>query len=362
MVVHVIALLVLALVTIPGQEERQYNELTIGEATEPAEDLAPAEDIQPFDVESLPQADSPFMPQIDTEVVAQDPVLTLTDDLDAAPLQMDFDPLGDDAVPQSDIMSKVGAIGGSGLEGRGAAARAAMVKKGGGTPGSEASVAAALKWFAAHQNSDGSWNLDHRFGPCQSRCRNPGARPNAPNGATALALLPFLGAGQTHLEGQYKETVGAGLQFLLRNMRIIGQRGSLFDEDGNYYSHGLGAIVLCEAYAMTNDKNLAKPAQMAIFETAYAQDPIGGGWRYRPHDRGDTSALGWQLMALKSAHMAYLNVPSQTYIGASRFLDSVQADSGAKYGYLEPGNGSAYDCRGPAVSHVFGLETRHSGA
>ena len=211
-----------------------------------------------------------------------------------------------------------------------------MVKKGGGTKASEKSVASALKWFATHQNSDGSWNLDHRFGPCQSRCRHPGIRSDAPNGATALALLPFLGAGQTHLEGPYKENVAAGLQFLLRNMRIIGQRGSLFDQGGNYYSHGLGAIVLCEAYAMTKDKNLAKPAQMAIFETAYAQDPIGGGWRYSAQQRGDTSALGWQLMALKSAHMAYLKVPSQTYIGASRFLDSVQSDSGAKYGYTGP--------------------------
>ena len=112
MVVHIIALLVLALVTIPGEQERQFNELTIGETTEPTEDdLAPAEDIQPFDVESLPQDDNQFMPEIDTEVIAQDPVFTLADDLDAAPLQMEFDPLGDDAVPQSDIMSKVGAIG-----------------------------------------------------------------------------------------------------------------------------------------------------------------------------------------------------------------------------------------------------------
>jgi hypothetical protein len=345
MVVHIIGLLVLALISLPAEQGPQYNELTIGEATEPTEDLPSEEEVPPLDLESLPEDDSPSMPEIDTEVVADDPVLSLANDLDAAPLQFKFDPLGDEGMPTSDLLSKVGAIGGTGLDGRGTAARAALVRKGGGTKASEAAVASALKWFAAHQNPDGSWNLDHRTGPCQNRCRNPGHRHNAPNGATALALLPFLGAGQTHLEGDYKEAVRAGLEFLLlgfkNGTRVAGQRFSLFDEGGNYYSHGLGAIVLCESYAMTKDKSLVKPAQMAIYETAYAQDPVGGGWRYQPQQRGDTSALGWQLMALKSAHMAYLNVPSQTYIGASKFLDSVQADSGSRYGYLDPGTGSA---------------------
>ena len=45
--------------------------------------------------------------------------------------------------------------------------------------------------------------------------------------------------------------------------------------------------------------------------------------------------------AFKSGHMAYLNVPPQTIVGASRFLDSVQTDSGSKYGYTGPGAGSA---------------------
>ena len=39
--------------------------------------------------------------------------------------------------------------------------------------------------------------------------------------------------------------------------------------------------------------------------------------------------------------MAYLFVPPETYKRASKFLDSVQSESGAKYGYLDPGAGSA---------------------
>ena len=58
---------------------------------------------------------------------------------------------------------------------------------------------------------------------------------------------------------------------------------------------------------------------------------------YRPKEPGDTSVVGWQLMALKSVHMAYLKVPPSCVAGTSKFLDSVQTEYGAKYGYATPG-------------------------
>jgi len=69
----------------------------------------------------------------------------------------------------------------------------------------------------------------------------------------------------------------------------------------------------------------------------FAQDPVGGGWRYEPRQAGDTSAVGWQLMALKSGHMAYLRVDPKTIQGATHFLDTVGTDSGSYYGYTDPG-------------------------
>jgi len=92
---------------------------------------------------------------------------------------------------------------------------------------------------------------------------------------------------------------------------------------------------------MTNDPGLLQPAQLSLNFIAYAQDPIGGGWRYRPHQAGDTSVLGWQLMACKSGHMAYLKVPRKTILGTARFLDFVQTENGAKYGYSAPAAGPA---------------------
>ena len=112
-------------------------------------------------------------------------------------------------------MNRIGGGISEGLgEARGAKARKGMLDKWGGSEGSEAAVAAALKWLALHQERDGGWNFDHTRGPCKGQCSHPGMVPPSRNAATAMALLPFLGAGQTHKEGQYKETVSGGLALL----------------------------------------------------------------------------------------------------------------------------------------------------
>jgi len=225
----------------------------------------------------------------------------------------------------------------SGLKNRAtAAARAACVKKYGGNAQSEAAVAAALKWLAAAQTADGGWNFDHRSAhdPGVRMADHTGNLTSARNAATAMAILPFLGAGQTHNEGDYKAAVTGGLGYLLTHMK---KDGSMYESGGSLYSHGLGAIALCEAYTLTHDKKLLTPAQASLNFIAYAQDPVGGGWRYSPRQPGDTSVTGWQLMALKIGHAAYLQVSPVTVRGAIKFLDSVQAGNGAYYGYTTPG-------------------------
>lgn len=155
-------------------------------------------------------------------------------------------------------------------------------------------------------------------------------------GATALGLLPFLGAGQTHKQGKYKKEVQAALLFIVNRMKVTPNGGDCSERRGTLYSHGLCAIALCEAFAMSQDKNLAAPAQLALDFISYAQDQRGGGWRYAVGQPGDTSVVGWQLMALKSGHMSKLAVRPDTVKGASRFLDSVQSEGGIYYGYTEP--------------------------
>ena len=126
-------------------------------------------------------------------------------------------------------------------------------------------------------------------------------------GATGLALLPFLGAGQTHMEGEYRDVVHAGVYYL-KNHIVPTPHGADLQE-GTMYAQGIATIALCEAYGMTSDESLRQPAQRAIDFICWAQHSAGG-WRYYPGQPGDTTVFGWQMMALKSASMAGLDVPS----------------------------------------------------
>jgi hypothetical protein len=229
-----------------------------------------------------------------------------------------------------------------------------LVREGGGTPGSEKAVQMALKWLKNHQNPDGSWSFQHLGGNCP--CRDRGELSQAFNGATGMALLPFLGAGHTHKEGQYKNEVHAGLYYLLSRQQ---PNGAFIEPGGNLYSHGLCAIALSEAFAMTQDQALMRPAQAALDYIAYAQDPVGGGWRYVAQQPGDTSVVGWQLMALKSGRMAYLHVDQSVFVGASKFLDSVQTEGGAAYGYKDPGSKSSTTAIGLLCRMYLGWEQDH---
>ena len=222
--------------------------------------------------------------------------------------------------------------------------RVEMVQREGGTTFTEAAVARGLRWLAKHQNRDGSWCLDrfHRVNDCD--CGDRGDI-DSNEAATALALLPFLGAGQTHLSGLYRDEVASGLRWLLQQQKPNGDlRGSSAQYPG-MYAQGQAAIVLCEAFYMTGDEALRTPAQLAIDFIAAAQYQ-DGGWRYHPSGQtnqaqGDTSVVAWQLMALQSGLAAGLTVPEATLENAGHFLDTVTRDEGASYSYLPRENATA---------------------
>jgi hypothetical protein len=217
------------------------------------------------------------------------------------------------------------------LSGRTPENRARLAQHDGGSLESEAAVERGLQWLAAHQNPNGSWSLDgfHQTDGCQGRCRNPGHRSDT--AATALALLPFLGAGETHHRGAYKNVVRRGLYWLVRAQRDDGDLRGL--GHGRMYAHALSAIVLCEAFALTRDEALHLPARRAIDFIVRAQHEKGG-WRYEPGQPGDLSIVGWQLMALRSAQMVYLPIPKEVLERAHQFVESCRTDRyGSTYAY-----------------------------
>lgn len=215
--------------------------------------------------------------------------------------------------------------------------RSAHAAQFGGSPETEQAVECGLAFLARIQFPDGHWSLhrlpDHVPDPLKSFHLGT---MHGDTAATALSLLAFLGAGYTHQEEKYRDTVNRALRWVIQNQLSDGR---FFREQTDsdlytrFYGHGLATIALCEAYGMTRDPALREPAERGIAFIVRAQSPEFGGWRYTPRKETDTSVTGWQLMALKSAQMAGLEVPQTTLEGVSRWLDRAQAEGGAKYVY-----------------------------
>lgn len=203
----------------------------------------------------------------------------------------------------------------------------------GGSSEAQAAVDAGLAWLALAQSKDGRWDCDYWGGGQEHKIAGSdryGAGAQADTGVTGLAILAFLGAGHTHQHGEYQATVAAGLSFLMREQRNNGSLAGEAKLFARMYCHGMASFALSEAYAITGDKRLLPAVRLAVNYIVAAQDPRGGGWRYQPGDAGDTSQLGWQVMALKSAELAGIKLPATTQAGVERFLRSVS--SGVKGG------------------------------
>ncbi len=203
-----------------------------------------------------------------------------------------------------------------------------LVRARGGSGDTEAAVRAALKWLANNQGADGRWDAD-QHGAGQERASldhdRQGAGIRADTGITGLALLAFLGAGHTHLDGTHRKTVLRGLEFLLRRQAPSGNLAGDATLYARMYCHAMATFALSEAYAMTGDERLLAAAERAVRYSMAAQDIATGGWRYQPGDEGDTSQLGWQVMALRSAKLAGIKVHDETWHRVRRFLHSVSS-------------------------------------
>jgi hypothetical protein len=211
----------------------------------------------------------------------------------------------------------------------------------GGDAQTEAAVQHALQWLAAAQSEDGSWNAAaHGAGreDASKRVASEGmyradAGKRANTAMTGLALLAFLGAGHTHVEGPYAATVLRGLQYL-RTQQFPSGDLSGRDQIGieptvryaRMYSHGMASLALAEAYAMTGDAQWLPAIQASARYSLSAMNPRTGGWRYdyASEDPGDTSQFGWQAMLLNSASSSgAIELGGKHRLVMQYFLDSV---------------------------------------
>lgn len=188
-------------------------------------------------------------------------------------------------------------------------------------------IRGALKWLASKQTPNGSWG-------------STGEESYRKIAMTGYAIMAFLSCGHLPGEGEYGKTVSAGVQYLLDQIQpdgIIGNR-----DDGQYmYGHGIATIALSEVYGQTKSANI-KPKLERLIRLIVSSQNREGGWRYRPisYD-ADISVTVLQVVALRSAKNAGLNVPQQTIDNAVKYVKRCYDQRTGGFSY-QPGSGAGF--------------------
>ena len=107
-------------------------------------------------------------------------------------------------------------------------------------------VDGALAWLASKQSADGAW---------RSEAGDDGVR------ATGLALLAFLGSGQTHNTGPQKTAVRKGLAYLSRLLRDDASMSG--ESPAGRRAHLVAALAMTEAYGLTRSPIFQGAAERA---------------------------------------------------------------------------------------------------
>lgn len=231
--------------------------------------------------------------------------------------------------------------------------RSSLAKRAGATAASEQAVERALAWLSRHQDADGRWDAgvarhadgtpvkgDDDFNvhcppgePCTGEC----LYWEADTAVTGLALLAFLGSGYTHTDGKYADAVGRGLEFLRLTQKPDGDlRGE--SRSVGMYCHAMATLALCEAYALTGDVQLRTSVERAVGFLSRSRARDGLAWRYLPGaERGDTSILGWVVMALKSAKVSGIPISASIQSGTLAWLGRVASGAERGLASYQPG-------------------------
>lgn len=211
-------------------------------------------------------------------------------------------------------------------------AKKRAIAKYGGSEETERAVELALYWLKSRQSEDGSWAID---------AEKPKSSLNV-NGATGLALLPFLTAdglkwtNGSEWSSEYKDAVEKGLNYLIHHGKTgEGFNGVRYCEHGEpFYNHALATLALGEAFVMTRNKAYLEPALGGWEYILYSQNPDSGAWENAAHLPDNIINAFWNVETLRFYNFFFIYNKEnhsdrlcKTIQNVRRFLDSDQTAS-----------------------------------
>lgn len=146
-------------------------------------------------------------------------------------------------------------------------------------------VIRGLRWLQHSQNEDGSWGT------------------NELDAVTGVALLAFLGRGETPASQEFGTTVERAMKFLLADMQPTNSLARRAQPPA--FGHAVSTWAICEAYSMTQIP-MIKPVAEGALSVILQGQRRSGLWdaSYRTDDGGDDIDISvWQVVALRNGLM-----------------------------------------------------------
>jgi len=235
----------------------------------------------------------------------------------------------------------------------------------GGTTESELAVQDGLNWLARHQADDGHWSEGAKCEPGHACDQLKYNGQGAPVAETGLAILAFQAGGNYYFNNhKYSATVKKGLDWLVAQQK---EDGCLFGPVRTWYEHGMATFALAEACAValanaeTPDPRYRSAAERAI-KFMEVHQYQRGGWQYAldSDQLGDSSVTGWQMLAIKSAMEAEIDISPGTIEKLTRFFEFVGDPETGRTGYQTRGGGTDLTTAVGLIFQQFILKQPHS--
>ncbi|MBL9117366.1 MAG: hypothetical protein JNJ83_20330 [Verrucomicrobiaceae bacterium] len=194
------------------------------------------------------------------------------------------------------------------------------------SPQVKQAVDRAVAWLMKQQKSTGYFSDQ-----ANEQKVAPGDVPSHSAAMTSLALMGLSSVGHVPSDPTPEGRAAAkGLKFVVDNI-APDEHGYLGKSDrSRMYGHGIITLMLTEMLGMSvdagTDKKVHELAEAGVKLILSAQrvkknDSNKGGWRYEPQSSdSDISVSVWQLMSLRAAKNAGLDVPADAIADAVAYI------------------------------------------
>ncbi len=210
------------------------------------------------------------------------------------------------------------------------------------TPETKRAVDKALVYLAQRQVKSG---------------RNRGGMGNSglASGVATCSLsgLAFMCGGHAPGFGKFGKAIDLCVEFVLKNVREDGYIAKADNSTReNMYGHGFSMLFLSQAYGMTRKPEIGKKLRAAVKLTCRTQNDRGG-WRYQPvKSDADLSITVCQIMALRGARDAGIDVPDEVRTKCIDYVKKSQNQNGS-FRYTLNGGHTTFAMTAAGVTSLY---------